>query len=68
MARRLRGSAGTAVHSATKAALTHFSSGLRADLEGLPIGTTVVEVGVVPDTEMGERYGLPALWRLMGGA
>ncbi len=44
---------GTAVYSATKAALTHFTSGLRADLKGLPIGTTVVEVGVVPDTEMG---------------
>lgn len=45
---------GSAVYSASKAALTHFTSGLRADLKGLPIGTTVVEVGVVPDTEMGD--------------
>ncbi len=45
---------GTAVYSATKAALMHCTSGLRADLEGLSIGTTVVEVSVVPDTEMGE--------------
>lgn len=39
---------GMAPYSATKAALTHFTAGLRADLRGLPIGTTVVEVGLVP--------------------
>lgn len=51
--------AGTAVlpgmvaYSTTKAALTHFTSGLRADLRGLPIGTTVVEIGLIPETDMG---------------
>ena len=44
---------GTAAYSATKAALSHFTAGLRADFKGLPIGTTLVEVGVVPDTDMG---------------
>jgi short-subunit dehydrogenase len=49
--------AGTAVlpgmvaYAASKAALTHFTAGLRADLRGLPVGTTVIEVGLVP-TEM----------------
>lgn len=37
---------GYSVYSASKAGLTHFTSGLRNDLRGLPIGTTVVEVGV----------------------
>jgi short-subunit dehydrogenase len=46
--------AGTAVlpgmipYAATKSALTHATSGLRAELRGLPVGTTVVEVGLVP--------------------
>lgn len=35
-------------YAATKAALTHVTSGLRAELRGLPIGSTVVEVGLVP--------------------
>ncbi len=39
---------GMVAYATTKAALTHFTSGLRADLRGLPIGTTVVEVGLVP--------------------
>ena len=39
---------GMAQYAATKAGLTHFTAGLRADLKGLPIGTTVVEVGLVP--------------------
>ena len=42
---------GMAQYAATKAGLTHVTAGLRADLKGLPIGTTVVEVGLVP-TEM----------------
>lgn len=37
-----------APYSASKAALTHLTSGLRADLRGTPVGTTLVEVGVVP--------------------
>jgi short-subunit dehydrogenase len=39
---------GMVAYSASKAALTHFTAGLRADLRGLPVGTTVVEVGLVP--------------------
>ncbi len=45
--------AGTAVvpglvtYSAAKAALSHFTAGLRADFRGLPIGTTLVELGPV---------------------
>ena len=34
-----------------KAALSHFTAGLRADFRGLPIGTTLVEIGPIP-TEM----------------
>jgi NAD(P)-dependent dehydrogenase (short-subunit alcohol dehydrogenase family) len=46
--------AGTAVfpgltgYSSTKAGLTQFTAGLRADLKKLPIGTTVVELGPIP--------------------
>ena len=39
---------GLVTYSASKAALSHFSSGLRADLRGLPIGTTLVELGPIP--------------------
>lgn len=39
---------GLAAYSSTKAALSHFTAGLRADLKGLPIGTTVVEMAGVP--------------------
>jgi short-subunit dehydrogenase len=42
---------GFSTYGATKAGLTHFTSGLRADLRGRPVGTTVVEIGPVP-TEM----------------
>ena len=45
---------GTSVYSASKAGLTHFTSGLRNELRGLPIGTTVVEVGVT-QTVMGDH-------------
>ncbi|MEY2475937.1 MAG: hypothetical protein QOG87_1252 [Actinomycetota bacterium] len=44
---------GMAQYAATKAGLTHFTAGLRADLKGLPIGTTVVEVGLVPTDMVG---------------
>jgi short-subunit dehydrogenase len=46
--------AGTAVvpglvtYSAAKAALSHFTAGLRTDFRGLPLGTTLVELGPVP--------------------
>ncbi len=45
---------GMAAYSATKAALTHLTAGLRADLRGLPIGTTVVEAGLIKPTELTE--------------
>lgn len=35
-------------YSASKAALSQFTAGLRADLRGLPIGTTLVELGPIP--------------------
>lgn len=46
--------AGTAVapglvpYSAAKAALSQLTAGLRADFRGLPLGTTLVELGPVP--------------------
>ena len=42
---------GLVAYSSTKAGLTHFTAGLRADLKGKSIGTTVVELGPIP-TEM----------------
>jgi short-subunit dehydrogenase len=39
---------GLTAYASTKAGLTHFTAGLRADLKGLPIGTTVVELGPIP--------------------
>jgi len=38
---------GLVTYSASKAALSHFTAGLRADLRGLPIGTTLVELGPI---------------------
>jgi short-subunit dehydrogenase len=40
--------AGLVSYSASKAALSHFTAGLRADLRGLTIGTTLVELGPIP--------------------
>ncbi|MBA3303939.1 MAG: SDR family NAD(P)-dependent oxidoreductase [Actinomycetota bacterium] len=39
---------GLTIYSSTKAGLTHFTAGLRADLRGTPVRTTVVELGPVP--------------------
>ncbi|WP_211696058.1 SDR family NAD(P)-dependent oxidoreductase [Mycobacterium spongiae] len=39
---------GLLVYSASKAALSHFTAGLRVDLRGLPISTTLVELGPIP--------------------
>ena len=39
---------GLTAYGASKAALSHFTAGLRADLRGLSIGTTLVELGTVP--------------------
>lgn len=36
---------GLAAYSSTKAGLTQFTAGLRADLRGTPVGTTLVELG-----------------------
>ena len=41
----------TSVYSSTKAGLTHFSGGLRADLKGTKVGVTLVEPGPI-DTDM----------------
>ncbi len=38
---------GLVMYSASKAALSHFTAGLRADFRGLPIRTTLVELGPV---------------------
>ena len=45
---------GLVVYSATKAGLTQLSAGLRAELRGTPVGTTLVELGPVP-TDMLDR-------------
>jgi short-subunit dehydrogenase len=47
---------GLALYSSSKAGLSHLTAGLRADLRGLPVGTTLVELGPVP-TEMREEVG-----------
>jgi short-subunit dehydrogenase len=39
---------GLTTYASTKAGLSQFTSGLRADLRGKPIGTTLVELGPVP--------------------
>lgn len=46
---------GLVPYSATKAALSHLTAGLRAELRGLPVGTTLVEVGLVGPTTMQDR-------------
>ncbi len=48
---------GLVTYSASKAALSHFTAGLRADYRGLPIGTTLVELGPVPTDMLAETDG-----------
>jgi short-subunit dehydrogenase len=45
-------------YGASKAALSHFTAGLRQDLRGLPITTTLVQIGSVPTEldDMSRRY------------
>lgn len=50
---------GLSTYAATKAALTHYTAALRADLRGLPIGTTVVELGPVPTALLDEVQSYP---------
>jgi len=45
---------GLVAYSASKAALSHFTAGLRADLRGLSIGTTLVELGPIPTELLAE--------------
>src|SRR5439155_23136794 len=45
---------GLAVYAATKAGLAHFTAGLRADLRGLPVRSTLVELGPVPTDALAE--------------
>ncbi len=42
---------GMATYAASKAGLSQFTAGIRADLDGLPVSTTLVELGLVA-TEM----------------
>lgn len=46
---------GIGLYSATKASVSHLTASLRAELRGLPIGTTLVEVGLVTPTSMADR-------------
>jgi uncharacterized protein len=48
---------GLAAYGATKAGLTHLTSGLRADLRGGPVGALAVEIGPVRSDMMGRIAG-----------
>ncbi|MDQ3663618.1 MAG: SDR family NAD(P)-dependent oxidoreductase [Actinomycetota bacterium] len=43
---------GMAIYGSSKAGLTQFTAGLRADLRGAPVGTTVVEIGLTTTSMM----------------
>ena len=45
---------GLVAYSASKAALSQFTAGLRADLRGLSIATTLVELGTIPTDMLAE--------------
>jgi NAD(P)-dependent dehydrogenase (short-subunit alcohol dehydrogenase family) len=45
---------GLVAYCSSKAALSQFTAGLRADLRGLPIGTTLVELGPIPTDMLAE--------------
>ncbi len=49
---------GMATYAATKAGLSHFTETLALDLRGLPVGTTLVELGPIPTDllEKVDRY------------
>jgi short-subunit dehydrogenase len=48
--------AGIVAYAASKAGLSHFSAGLRAELSGAPIGVTLVELGLVKTVMMDSLY------------
>lgn len=50
---------GLVAYSAAKAALDHFTAGLRADLRGLPLGITLVELGIVATDQARDSGGYP---------
>ncbi|MDZ7679348.1 MAG: SDR family NAD(P)-dependent oxidoreductase [Acidimicrobiales bacterium] len=57
---------GYSVYSASKAGLSHFTAGLRSDLRGRPIDTTLVEVGPVSTSDMSDNMrGLPSSGRAL---
>lgn len=45
---------GISAYSATKAFVSHLSFGIRMELQGLPVGVTVVEPGLVVPTDMAD--------------
>jgi uncharacterized protein len=57
---------GLVTYCASKAALSHFTAGLRADLRGLPIGTTLVELGPIPTELLAEVDGYEPTARSFG--
>jgi short-subunit dehydrogenase len=48
---------GLVLYASSKAGLSHFTAILRADLKGLPVGTTLVEVGPVPSDLLDGSHG-----------
>lgn len=48
---------GLAAYGSSKAGLTHFTAGLRADLRGRPVTTTVVELGPVATSLLDRAKG-----------
>jgi short-subunit dehydrogenase len=48
--------AGIVAYSTSKAGVSHFSAGLRAELSGTPIGVTLVELGLVKTEMMDSLY------------
>ena len=56
---------GLTVYGATKAGLTHFTNGLRHELKGLNVRTTVIEVGTVPGEMVDRLYEYAPMKRIV---
>jgi short-subunit dehydrogenase len=56
---------GVAPYSASKAGLTHFSAGLRAELKGTPVVTTLAEIGPVESSMMSHLWAHPPTARAL---